>query len=130
MLAYVDPTQIEQMLVNLDINARDAMTVAGTVTITIGSWRRGQTPGTLIADATVDTTGTGPLTLTANYYVDTPTDPYGHQTKELSGGTHYAVTFAADFSNHPCRGTWMVTLSSTPSAANGPQTASLDAPPC
>ncbi|MFJ3303961.1 serine/threonine-protein kinase [Streptomyces sp. NPDC086549] len=102
----------------------------GTVTITIGSWRRGQTPGTLIADVTLDTTGTGPLTVTADYYVDTPADPYGNQTQELSGSTHYPVTFVADFSNHPCRGTWMVTLTSTPAAANGPQTASLDAPPC
>jgi two-component system, cell cycle sensor histidine kinase and response regulator CckA len=34
VLAYADPTQIEQMLVNLVINARDAMTEAGTVTIT------------------------------------------------------------------------------------------------
>ncbi|MFE9880859.1 serine/threonine-protein kinase [Streptomyces sp. NPDC005784] len=102
----------------------------GTVTITIGSWRRGQTTGTLIADVAVDTTGTGPLTVTADYYVDTPADPYGNRTKVLSGGTHYPMTFEADFSNHPCRGTWMVTLTSTPAAANGPQTASLDAPPC
>jgi serine/threonine-protein kinase len=102
----------------------------GTVTITISSWRRGQSPGMLIADVTVDTTGTGPLTVTADYYVDTPADPYGNQTKVLSGGTHYPVTFEADFSNHPCRGTWTVTLTSTPAAANGAQTASLDAPPC
>ncbi|MBL1083741.1 serine/threonine protein kinase [Streptomyces actinomycinicus] len=103
---------------------------AGTVTLTIGSWRRGQTPGTLVADVSVDATGTGPVTVAANYYVDSPADPYGNQTKELSGSTHYAVTFEADFSNHPCRGTWMVTLTSTPAAENGPQTASLDAPPC
>ncbi|MFJ6837129.1 protein kinase [Streptomyces sp. NPDC091209] len=102
----------------------------GTVTITVGSWRRGQTQGTLIADVTVDTTGTGSLTVTADYYVDTPADPYGNRTEVLSGGTHYPVTFEADFSNHPCRGTWMVTLTTTPAAANGPQTASLDAPPC
>ncbi len=79
---------------------------------------------------TVDTTGTGPVTVTANYFVDSPADPYGNQAEELSGSTHYPVTFEADFSNHPCRGTWMVTLTSTPAAANGPQTASLDAPPC
>ncbi|MFE0509835.1 protein kinase [Streptomyces sp. NPDC058964] len=102
----------------------------GTVTITIGSWQRGQSPGTLIADVTVDTTGTGPVTVSAAYYVDSPAESYGSQTKELSGDTHYPVTFQADFSNHPCRGTWMVTLTSTPAAANGPQTASLDAPPC
>ncbi|MGV9245349.1 serine/threonine-protein kinase [Streptomyces sp. NPDC003710] len=102
----------------------------GTVTITIGSWQRGQAPGTLVADVSVDTTGTGPVTVTANYFVDSPADPYGNQTKELSGSTHYPVTFEADFSNHPCRGTWMVTLTSTPAAANGPRTASLDAPPC
>ncbi|MFB7245578.1 serine/threonine protein kinase [Streptomyces populi] len=102
----------------------------GTVTITIGSWQRGQTPGALVADVTVDTTGTGPVTVTADYYVDTPADPYGNQTRQLSGGTHYPVTFVADFANHPCRGTWTVTLTSTPAAANGPQTASLDAPPC
>ncbi|MEV6019997.1 protein kinase [Streptomyces sp. NPDC051997] len=102
----------------------------GAVTITIGSWRRGTDQGSLLADVSVDTTGTGPLTLTADYYVDTPADPYGNQTKELAGATHYAVTFEADFSNHPCRGTWMVTLTSTPAAANGPRTASLDAPPC
>ncbi|MEU8619171.1 serine/threonine-protein kinase [Streptomyces sp. NPDC048623] len=102
----------------------------GTVTLVIGSWQRGPAPGTLIADVTVDTTGTGPLTLTADYYVDTPANPYGSRTRQLSGATHYAVTFEADFSNHPCRGTWVVALTSTPTAANGPQTASLDAPPC
>ncbi|WP_406835263.1 protein kinase domain-containing protein [Streptomyces sp. AHU1] len=110
--------------------ASPATPTPGTVTITIGSWQRGQTPGTLVADVTVDTTGTGPVTVTADYYVDTPADPYGHQTRQLSGGTHYPVTFVADFANHPCRGTWTVTLTSTPAAANGPQTASLDAPPC
>ncbi|MFE2581189.1 serine/threonine-protein kinase [Streptomyces sp. NPDC059378] len=102
----------------------------GTITITIGSWQRGQTPGTLVADVTVDTTGTGPVTVTADYYVNTPADPYGHRTQRLSGSTHYPVTFVADFANHPCRGTWTVTLTSTPAAANGPQTATLDAPPC
>jgi serine/threonine-protein kinase len=102
----------------------------GTVTLTIGSWQRGQKPGTLIAAVTVETTGTGPLTVTANYYVDTPADPYGSQSQPLSGSTRYDLTFEADFSNHPCRGTWDVTLSSDPAAANGPQTASLDAPPC
>ncbi|WP_051900369.1 serine/threonine-protein kinase [Streptomyces aureus] len=103
---------------------------AGTVTITIGSWQRGQTPGTLVADVSVDTTGTGPVTVSADYYVDTPADSYGHQSRQLSGATHYPVTFVADFANHPCRGTWMVTLTSSPAAAGGPQTASLDAPPC
>ncbi|MFJ9819187.1 serine/threonine-protein kinase [Streptomyces sp. NPDC101151] len=102
----------------------------GTVTITIGSWQRGQRPGTLVAAVTVVTTGTGPVTVTANYYVDTPADPYGSQTQPLSGSTRYDLTFEADFSNHPCRGTWDVTLGSDPAAANGPQTASLDAPPC
>ena len=102
----------------------------GTVTLTIGSWQRGQKPGTLIAAVTVETTGTGPLTVTANYYVDTPADAYGSQARSLSGSTRYDLTFEADFSNHPCRGTWKVSLSSDPAAANGPQTASLDAPPC
>ncbi|WP_063763603.1 serine/threonine-protein kinase [Streptomyces sp. NRRL S-646] len=102
----------------------------GTVTLTIGSWQRGQKPGTLVAAVTVETTSTGPLTVTANYYVDTPADPYGSQAQSLSGSTRYDLTFEADFSNHPCRGTWMVSLSSDPAAANGPQTASLDAPPC
>jgi serine/threonine-protein kinase len=102
----------------------------GTITITIGSWQRGQKPGTLVAAVTVETTGTGPLTVTANYYVDTPADPYGSQSQPLSGSTRYDLTFEADFSNHPCRGTWDVTLSSDPAAADGPQTASLDAPPC
>ncbi|MGW2424468.1 serine/threonine-protein kinase [Streptomyces sp. NPDC001709] len=103
---------------------------AGTVTLTIGSWQRGQRPGTLVAAVTVETTGTGPLTVTANYYVDTPADSYGSQSRPLSGSTRYDLTFEADFSNHPCRGTWYVTLSSDPAAANGSQTASLDAPPC
>ncbi|MGW3122887.1 serine/threonine-protein kinase [Streptomyces sp. NPDC001107] len=102
----------------------------GTVTLTIGSWQRGQRPGTLIAAVTVETTGTGPLTVTANYYVDTPADPYGSRSQPLSGSTRYDLTFEADFSNHPCRGTWEVSLSSDPAAVNGPQTASLDAPPC
>ncbi|MFF5024725.1 serine/threonine-protein kinase [Streptomyces collinus] len=102
----------------------------GTVTVTIGSWQRGPKPDTLVAAVTVGTTGTGPLTVTADYYVDTPADPYGSQSRPLSGSTRYDLTFEADFSNHPCRGTWDVTLSSDPAAANGPQTASLDAPPC
>ncbi|MFG2124537.1 serine/threonine-protein kinase [Streptomyces sp. NPDC048710] len=102
----------------------------GDITITIGSWQRGQKPGTLVAAVTVETTGTGPLSVTANYYVDSPADPYGSQSQPLSGSTRYDLTFEADFSNHPCRGTWDVTLSSDPAAANGPQTASLDAPPC
>ncbi|MER6355500.1 serine/threonine-protein kinase [Streptomyces sp. NPDC001634] len=102
----------------------------GTVTIAIDSWRRGQNPSTLIADVTVRTTGTGPLTLTADFYVDTPAEPYGSRTRSLSGSTQYTVTFEADFSNHPCRGTWDVSLTSSPQAANGPQTASVDAPPC
>jgi serine/threonine-protein kinase len=110
--------------------ASPAVPTAGTVTITIGSWQRGQTPGTLVADVSVDTTGTGPVTVTADYYVDTPADAYGHQVRQLSGATHYPATFVADFANHPCRGTWMVTITSTPGAAGGPQTASLDAPPC
>ncbi|MEU4088682.1 serine/threonine-protein kinase [Streptomyces aureus] len=110
--------------------ASPAAPTAGTVTITIGSWQRGQTPGTLVADVSVDTTGTGPVTVSADYYVDTPADSYGHQSRQLSGATHYPVTFVADFANHPCRGTWMVTLTSSPAAAGGPQTASLDAPPC
>ncbi|MFI9248702.1 protein kinase [Streptomyces sp. NPDC053069] len=110
--------------------ASPSVATPGTVTLTIGSWQRGQKPGTLIAAVSVETTGTGPLTVTANYYVDTPADPYGSQSRPLSGSTRYDLTFEADFSNHPCRGTWDVTLSSDPAAANGPQTASLDAPPC
>lgn len=102
----------------------------GTVTLTIGSWQRGQRPGTLVAAVTVETTGTGPLTVTANHYVDTPADAYGSYAQPLSGSTRYDLTFEADFSNHPCRGTWEVSLSSDPAAANGPRTASLDAPPC
>ncbi|MET8100303.1 protein kinase [Streptomyces sp. NPDC005236] len=103
---------------------------SGTVSLTIGSWQRGPTTGTLIAAVGVDTTGTGPFTVTANYYVDTPADPYGSQSRNLSGSTHYDVTFVADFANHPCRGTWVVALTSTPAAAGQPRTASLDAPPC
>ncbi|MGW0883903.1 protein kinase domain-containing protein [Streptomyces sp. NPDC002671] len=112
------------------ISASPSEATAGTVTITVGSWQRGQRPGTVVAAVTVETTGTGPLTVTANYYVDTPAEPYGSQTQPLSGSTRYTVTFEADFSNHPCRGTWDVTLTSDPPSANGPQTASLDAPPC
>ncbi|WP_330308548.1 MULTISPECIES: protein kinase domain-containing protein [unclassified Streptomyces] len=107
-----------------------AVPTPGTVTVTIGSWSRGQNPGTLIAAVTVETTGTGPLTLTADFYVNTPADPYGSQTRTLSGSTQYAVSFEADFSNHPCRGTWIVALTSSPQAADGTQTASVDAPPC
>ncbi|GHI02932.1 hypothetical protein AQI88_02945 [Streptomyces cellostaticus] len=110
--------------------ASPSAATAGTVTITIGSWQRGQKPGTLVAAVTVQTTGTGPLSVTAQYYVDTPADPYGARTQPLSGSTRYDLTFEADFSNHPCRGAWEVTLSSDPAAANGAQTASLDAPPC
>jgi serine/threonine-protein kinase len=110
--------------------AAPAPPTPGTVTITIGSWYRGQNPGTLIADVIVTSTGTGPLTLTADFYVNTPAEPYGSQTRALSGSTQYAVRFEADFSNHPCKGTWNVALSSSPQAANGTQTASMDAPPC
>ncbi|MGW1891398.1 protein kinase domain-containing protein [Streptomyces sp. NPDC002004] len=102
----------------------------GTVTIAIDSWHRGPRPSTLIADVTVHTTGTGPLTLTADYYVDTPDQSYGSQVQPLSGSTRYSVSFEADFSNHPCRGTWNVALTSSPEAVNGSQTASVDAPPC
>ncbi|MFE9093171.1 protein kinase [Streptomyces sp. NPDC007264] len=102
----------------------------GTVTLTIDSWRRGQNPSTLVADVTVRTTGTGPLMLTADFYVSTPANPYGSRTQTLSGSTRYTASFEADFSNHPCGGTWDVALTSSPQAANGPQTASADAPPC
>ncbi|MFF4501110.1 serine/threonine-protein kinase [Streptomyces sp. NPDC001401] len=102
----------------------------GTVTIVIGSWHRGQNPSTMIADVTVTTSGTGPLTLTADFYAGTPDEPYGSQSRPLSGSTQYAVSFTADFSNHPCRGTWNVALTSSPGSANGTQTAAMDAPPC
>ncbi|HEY9371074.1 serine/threonine-protein kinase [Streptomyces sp.] len=102
----------------------------GTITIVIDSWRRGQRPGTLVADVTVRTTGTGPLTLSADFYVNTPAQPYGSQSRQLSGAGEYSVTFEADFSNHPCRGTWNVAVSSSPQSASGRQTASMDAPPC
>ncbi|MGW5420482.1 serine/threonine-protein kinase [Streptomyces sp. NPDC003943] len=101
----------------------------GTVTIVIGSLRRGA-GSTLIADVTVDTTGTGPLTLTADYYVDSPAESYGSQSRRLSGSTRYSVTFVGDFSNHPCRGTWTVAVSSSPQSPDGTRTASADAPPC
>lgn len=102
----------------------------GTVSISIDSWRRGPRPSTLIADVTVHTTGTGPLTLTADFYVNTPDQPYGSQSRRLSGGTEYSVTFEAEFSNHPCRGSWVVALGSSPESASGRPTASVDAPPC
>ncbi|MFF7441470.1 protein kinase [Streptomyces sp. NPDC008122] len=102
---------------------------AGTVTIVIGSLRRG--PGsTLIADVTVDTTGTGPLTLTADFYVGSPAESYGLQSRQLSGSTQYSVTFQGDFANHPCRGTWTIAVSSSPQSPGGTRTASADAPPC
>lgn len=101
----------------------------GTVTISIGSLRRG--PGyRLIADVTVRTTGTGPLTLTAEFYRNTPAEPYGSQSRRLSGSTQYSLTFEGDFSSHPCRGTWNVAVSSSPQSVSGRQTASADAPPC
>ncbi|MEV4331356.1 serine/threonine-protein kinase [Streptomyces sp. NPDC049597] len=101
----------------------------GTITIVIGSVRRG--PGyRLIADVTVRTTGTGPLTLTADFYRNTPAESYGSQSRRLSGGTEYSVTFEGDFSSHPCRGTWNIAVSSSPQSASGRQTASADAPPC
>ncbi|MFD0076637.1 serine/threonine-protein kinase [Streptomyces sp. NPDC127166] len=102
---------------------------AGTVTIVIGSLRRG--PGsTLIADVTVDTTGTGPLTLTADFSADSPAESYGSQSRQLSGSTQYSVTFQGDFANHPCRGTWTIAVSSSPQSPGGTRTASADAPPC
>ncbi|MFF8375856.1 serine/threonine-protein kinase [Streptomyces sp. NPDC015661] len=101
----------------------------GTITLVIGSLRRG--PGsTLIADVTVDTTGTGPLTLTADFYVDSPAESYGSQSRRLSGSTQYSVTFEGDFANHPCRGTWTIAVSSSPASPGGTRTASADAPPC
>ncbi|KKZ73493.1 hypothetical protein VO63_12525 [Streptomyces showdoensis] len=102
----------------------------GTISLVIDSWRRGPGPSTLIADVTVHTTGTGPLTLTADFYVNTPDQPYGSQSRRLSGATDYSVSFEADFSNHPCRGSWVVALGSSPESANGRRTASVDAPPC
>ncbi|MER5202397.1 serine/threonine-protein kinase [Streptomyces sp. NPDC002825] len=101
----------------------------GTITIVIGSLRRGA-GSTLIADVTVDTTGTGPLTLTADFYANSPAEPYGSQSRRLSGGTRYTVTFEGDFSNHPCRGTWNIAVSSSPQSPDGTRTASADAPPC
>ncbi|MFF0753185.1 serine/threonine-protein kinase [Streptomyces sp. NPDC004267] len=101
----------------------------GTVTITIGPLRRGA-GSRLIADVTVDTTGTGPLTLTADFYVDTPAEPYGSQSRRLEGGTRYSVTFEGDFSNHPCRDAWTIAVSSSPQSPDGTRTASVDAPPC
>ncbi|WP_405721269.1 serine/threonine protein kinase [Streptomyces sp. NBC_01537] len=104
---------------------------AGTVRITINSWQREQKPGTwLIADVTVHTTGTGPLAVTASFFANTPAEPYGSRTQPLSGSTQYSVIFEADFSNHPCKGTWNVSVTSDPTAANGTQSASKDAPPC
>lgn len=79
---------------------------------------------------TVHTTGTGPLTLTAAFFANTPAEPYGSGTQPLSGSTEYSVTFEADFSNHPCKGTWNISVTSSPPAANGTQSASKDAPPC
>ncbi|MFI8825181.1 serine/threonine-protein kinase [Streptomyces sp. NPDC053431] len=102
----------------------------GTITLVIDSWRRGPRPSTLVADVTVRTTGTGPLTLTAEFYVNTPDQSYGAQSRRLSGATEYSVTFEADFSDHPCRGTWNVAVSSDPQSASGPRTSSFDAPPC
>ncbi|MFD0368119.1 serine/threonine-protein kinase [Streptomyces sp. NPDC127114] len=102
---------------------------AGTVTISIGSLRRA--PGyRLIADVTITTTGTGPVTVTADFYRNTPANSYGSQSRRLSGSTQYSVTFEGDFSGNPCRGTWNVTVRSSPQSANGSQTASADAPPC
>ncbi|MFD5326298.1 serine/threonine-protein kinase [Streptomyces sp. NPDC127092] len=102
---------------------------AGTVTISIGSVRRA--PGyRLIADVTITTTGTGPVTVTADFYRNSPANSYGSQSRRLSGSTQYSVTFEGDFSGNPCRGTWNVTVRTSPQSANGPQTASADAPPC
>ncbi|MFI2738254.1 serine/threonine-protein kinase [Streptomyces sp. NPDC018711] len=101
----------------------------GTITIVIGSLRRGA-GSTLIADVTVDTTGTGPLTLTADFYADTPAESYGSQSRRLSGDTRYSLTFQGDFANHPCRGTWNIAVSSSPQSPGGTRTASADAPPC
>ncbi|MCZ0982280.1 hypothetical protein O1L60_34570 [Streptomyces diastatochromogenes] len=101
----------------------------GTITIVIGSLRRGA-GSTLIADVTVDTTGTGPLTLTADFYADSPAESYGSQSRQLSGGTRYSLTFQGDFANHPCRGTWNIAVSSSPRSPGGTRTASADAPPC
>ncbi|MEV5973382.1 protein kinase [Streptomyces sp. NPDC051921] len=102
----------------------------GTITLVIDAWRRGPRPSTLVADVTVRTTGTGPLTLLAEFYVNTPDQSYGSQSRRLSGGTEYSVSFEADFSNHPCRGTWNVAISSSPQSASGRRTSSFDAPPC
>jgi two-component system NtrC family sensor kinase len=41
-LAHVDPQQVEQVLINILINAGQAMTAGGTITITTGSTRDGQ----------------------------------------------------------------------------------------
>ncbi|MEU9994638.1 serine/threonine-protein kinase [Streptomyces sp. NPDC050848] len=101
----------------------------GTITISIGSLRRAS-GYRLIADVTIRTTGTGPLTLTADFYRNTPAESFGSQSRRLSGGTEYSVTFEGDFSNRPCRGTWYIAVSSSPQSASGRQTASADAPPC
>ncbi|MFF6777053.1 serine/threonine-protein kinase [Streptomyces sp. NPDC012637] len=102
---------------------------AGTVTVSIGSVRRAA-GYRLVADVTITTTGTGPLTVTADFYRNTPANSYGSQSRRLSGSTQYSVTFEGDFSSNPCRGTWYVAVRSSPQSANGAQTASADAPPC
>jgi signal transduction histidine kinase len=52
----LDPTQFEQVLMNLAVNARDAMPGGGRLTIEIANALRGSTPGVRL---TVRDTGTG-----------------------------------------------------------------------
>jgi PAS domain S-box-containing protein len=64
--AYVDPSQIEQVLVNLVVNARDAMPDGGTLTISTANvtldastWPEGSCPGNKYVRLMVSDTGMG-----------------------------------------------------------------------
>lgn len=87
LCVHVDPNQLELALLNLAVNARDAMPAGGTLTlqgekeVVTGAHRAGLTPGEYACISVTDTgTGMDPQTLRM------ATEPF-YSTKELGKGT-------------------------------------------